>query len=72
MIITELFRVGAERYAKKIVQVLCCNDSDIEIIRDRLKSVTSCSVIELENSSRILENQRSLKMWVRIEKKGGR
>lgn len=54
---------------KKAVKLLNCGDFDIEAGRIKLKSVTSCSELVREISSRMLENQGFMKEEVRIEER---
>lgn len=53
--ITELFRCGTEQNARKTIKQLHCDKSSIDIIPNKLKSVTSCSVLMRENSIHILK-----------------
>lgn len=57
ILITELFKNGAKRYARKIIKLLPCKNIDVETIQNRLKSSTSCSEHVRENCSEIHENE---------------
>lgn len=48
-LIMELFKGSLKRYAKKVVELLYCNNFDIEAVQDNLESDKSC--IELVRAS---------------------
>lgn len=47
---------GAERDAKEATELLHCETFDMNTIQNKLKPVTSCSVLFRESSSRMPEN----------------
>lgn len=57
ILITELFRKGAERYARKIVMMVQCDNLDVEKTRNMLKNGTSSRELVRENSTQILEKE---------------
>lgn len=61
----EIFRGRAKKFAKKVDELLYCENFDIGTIRDGLKSVPFCSELLWESSSTCLTT-RSLKMrsWI--------
>lgn len=53
------------------MKMLHGDNLDIEIIRNKLKSVSSCSELVREDTSQVLEQERFLKEEVKIEARGG-
>lgn len=58
---TKLVRSGEERYARKLVKMFHSDSFDIETIRSKVNSVTTCSKLVRGNTFQILEKGRSLK-----------
>lgn len=56
-LIIELYKSGANLHVKKIVELLHCNNFNMENIRGSLESVTLCSELMRITTSGFVENQ---------------
>lgn len=67
---TKLIRGSADQVTVNIIKLLHCDSFDKDMVRYKLKSVTLCSELLPENSSKILENEGVLKKKVRAKERG--
>lgn len=67
LLIIELYKRFAERYARKVVALPYTHKFDLEAAPDIFKNVTACSKLVPEGFSRMFKIQRFLKKKVTIE-----
>lgn len=65
----EVLRSGAERHANKVVRQLFFEAFHLEAGQNKLKTVTSCSEVVRESSTRMLDNEKLVKKEMRIDGK---